>query len=472
MGKPLGWREGVLPCLVLCFGSCRQDPCPVKDVQLSQDPGNWQEFWGAGLLGNSFLPMWGGHEASHSPHPEVSSLVKAAHLKNRWCLKTFWGWWWRGGCFCTCDQLTTSTQKALVLEMTWLTFPLLLLGSFSYWIIYEHQGCLTVGPQQKWKLRINGLPSLVWYQASLLLYFQISSASDKKAITCYLLLGKKISTKPTYISLYFYALCLFNLGHLYSSFWRLGRGMVDLPSPALGSFVLGATQSQWWRTPSLLTRSDFLLSDFQGNFWMADIFIRLRALKEFKGIFVCNNTHRALCVFLWWTGSVWRAQVETTSLQPVQVGGEALAWCQAGLALHPCHTQETGALFTLSWSWAELGLGQCEGLWHVCQSALTEPCVKPPPPQAPLYQVQSSIKSSHDSTGGGCPVCYSRTAHPRSETWFSCQGALMPWAVPLKRPLPEPIICQGWASSQPCAFCTPDGSLGAAPLFQPNREKE
>lgn len=83
MGKPLGWREGVLPCLVLCFGSCRQDLCPVKDVQLSQDPGNWQEFWGAGLLGNSFLPMWGGHEASHSPHPEVSSLVKAAHLKNR-----------------------------------------------------------------------------------------------------------------------------------------------------------------------------------------------------------------------------------------------------------------------------------------------------------------------------------------------------------------------------------------------------
>ena len=49
----------------------------VKDAQFSQEPGNWRAFWGAGLLGNSFLLSWGRYEASCSPCSDVSSLVKA-----------------------------------------------------------------------------------------------------------------------------------------------------------------------------------------------------------------------------------------------------------------------------------------------------------------------------------------------------------------------------------------------------------
>lgn len=51
-----------------------------------------------------------------------------------------------GGSMCICNQFTKSKHDALLLEVAWLTFSLLLLAYFSYCIVCGHQGGLTIGP--------------------------------------------------------------------------------------------------------------------------------------------------------------------------------------------------------------------------------------------------------------------------------------------------------------------------------------
>lgn len=98
---PPGKKRGAPLGSTLHSGSC--------GLQLSGswEPGSRQEFWGAGLLGNSFLVSWEGRELWHSPRPHVSSSGNTTISK--WMMTgTFRVCVWRGGC----NQVTKPKRES------------------------------------------------------------------------------------------------------------------------------------------------------------------------------------------------------------------------------------------------------------------------------------------------------------------------------------------------------------------------
>ena len=95
---------------------------------------------------------------------------------------------------------------------------------------------------------------------------------------------------------------------------------------------------------------------------------------------------------------------------------------------------------------AESRLAQRDGLRCLCPRAFSERCLKPPPPQPPLSQVQGCITAPAPppaSIDGGCSVSHSGTACSRPKTGFLGQCPPTPRAAPLKGPLGEPLTCKG-----------------------------